>query len=259
MRPCRFKFIVGYLGNDMNASGATMASGSFATVTANDGSLTLADFTVSGYDAPEWNEEDEEWTGGCPGGRFNVQFLNSSGVTEASYYWIDNGEVAAGWYASSSAKAIDGGAESVKIAAGQAMWIIGRGYKLTSAGTVNEEDIAYVTRPSGATAIGNSTPINHTLAKLTVSGYSAPVWNEDDEEYTGGCPGGRFNVQFLTTSGTTEASYYWIDNGEVAPGWYSSSSAKPIEGGAASVEIPAGKGMWIVGRGLTLSIPAPEL
>ena len=67
----------------MKASGATMAAGSFATVTANDGSLTLADFTVSGYDAPAWNEEDEEWTGGCPGGRFVVQFLTSSGTVES--------------------------------------------------------------------------------------------------------------------------------------------------------------------------------
>ena len=178
---------------------------------------------------------------------------------ESKYYWIDNGEFAAGWYTSTSGAAIEGGAASVSISAGQAMWIQGRGYKLTSAGSVNEEDIAYVTRSSGATAVGNATPIDQTLARLTVTGYSAPEWNEEDEEWTGGCPGGRFVVQFLTTSGTVESKYYWIDNGEFAAGWYASTGGAVIDGGAASVEIPAGKGMWIQGRGNTLNIPAPEL
>lgn len=112
----------------MNASGATMASGSFATVTANDGSLTLADFTVSGYDAPEWNEEDEEWTGGCDG-TFVVQFLSSSGTVESKYAWFDNGEIAKGWY-NSNGSAISGGATTVAISAGKGMWITGRGMTL---------------------------------------------------------------------------------------------------------------------------------
>ena len=239
----------------MNASGATMAAGSFATVTANDGSLTLADFTVSGYDAPEWNEEDEEWTGGCDG-TFVVQFLSSSGTVESKYAWFDNGEIAKGWY-NSNGSAISGGAESVKIPAGQAVWITGRGMKLTSAGAVNEEDIAFVTRSSGASAVGNATPIDLTLGRLTVSGYSAPEWNEEDEEYTGGCDG-TFVIQFLTTSGTVAAKYAWYDNGEVTPGWYNSNGSA-ISGGATTVAISAGKGMWITGRGMTLNIPAPEL
>ena len=247
--------VVGYLGNDMKASGATMASGSFAAVTAANGSCTLADFTVSGYDAPEWNEEDEEYTGGC-NGTFVVQFLTSSGTVEASYRWYDNGEVTPGWY-NNNGSAISGGAASVTISAGQAMWIQGRGMKLTSAGAVNEEDIAFLTRSSGASAIGNATPIDHTLGKLVVTGYDAPEWNEEDEEYTGGC-NGTFVVQFLTSSGTVEASYRWYDNGEVAPGWYNNNGSA-ISGGATSVDIPAGQGLWVQGRGMTLTIPAPEL
>ena len=236
-----------------------MAAGSFASVSAANGSCTLADFTVSGYDAPTWNEEDEEYVDGCGGGDFVIQFLSSAGTTEARYYWIDNGEVAPGWYAASNGTAIEGGAASVSIPAGKAMWVIGRGMKLTSAGAVNNEDIAFKTRSSGASAVGNATPIDQTLAKLTVTGYDAPTWNEEDEEYVDGCGGGDFVVQFLTSSGTTESRYYWIDNGEVAPGWYAASNGTAISGGASSITLPAGKGMWVIGRGMYLNIPAPEL
>ena len=239
----------------MNASGATMAAGSFAAVSAANGSCTLADFTVSGYDAPTWNEEDEEWVDGCDG-TFVVQFLTSSGTVSAKYAWYDNGELAKGWY-NANGSAISGGASSVTIAAGEAMWIQGRGMTLTSAGAVNEEDIAYPTRSSGASAVGNATPVDLTLGKLTVSGYDAPVWNEEDEEWVDGCDG-TFVVQFLTTSGTVAAKYAWYDNGELAKGWYNANGSA-IPGGASTVSIPAGQGMWIQGRGMTLTIPAPEL
>lgn len=97
-----------------------------------------------------------------------------------------------------------------------------------------------------------------TLADLKVTGYSAPVWDDDEEDYVGGCRG-SFNVQFLTTNGAMAKSYFWVDNGEVTPGWYANTSgSKTIVGGATSVEIPAGKGLWIVSRGMTLTIPAPE-
>ncbi len=141
------------MGNDMNASGATMAAGSFASVSAANGSCTLADFTVQGYDAPVWDDDEEDYVGGCPGGRFVVQFLTNSGTVESTYYWIDNGEKGQGWFASAGGTAIDGGASSVSIAAGQAMWIQGKGLQLVSAGAVNEEDIAFPTRSSGASAV----------------------------------------------------------------------------------------------------------
>lgn len=232
-----------------------MSAGSFATVSATDGSLTLADFSVSGYDAPEWNEEDGEYTGGCAG-EFVLQFLSSSGTVEAKYAWYDNGEVSKGWY-NSDGSAIDGTASSVTIEAGKALWIQGRGYKLTSAGKVNESDIAYETRSRGFSSVGNATPITLTLGKLTVSGYTAPSWNEEDGEYVDGCTG-EFVVQFLTTSGTVESKYAWYDNGEVESGWYNSDGSA-ITGGAAAVEIQAGQGLWIQGRGYTITIPAPEL
>ena len=130
--------------------------------------------------------------------------------------------------------------------------------KLTSAGAVYEDDIAFPTRSSGASAIGNATPIDLNLGKLTVSGYTAPEWDDDEDDYVGGCPG-SFVVQFLTSSGTTESMYYWVDNGEVGPGWFASRNSAAIDGGATAIAIPAGKGVWVQGRGYTLTIPAPEL
>ena len=254
-------FIVGYMGNDMNAKGATMASGSFAAVGAADGSLTLADLSVTGYDAPVYNSVDEELvSGGVIGGRFLLRFLNTSGVAESHYYWIDDGEHPAGWYASVGGDAINGGADSVSIPAGRAAWIAGSGLKLQSAGAVNENDIAFVTSPSGASAVGNATPCELTLAKLIVTGYDAPDYDKSEEQLiSGGVIGGKFLLRFLNSSGVAEARYYWIDDGEHVAGWYSSVGGDAIEGGAASVKIPAGKGMWIAGNGLTLRIPAPEL
>ena len=249
--------VVGYLGNDMKASGFDMASGSFASVSASNGSCTLADFSVSGYDAPVWDDDEGEWVDGCGAGDFVVQFLTSSGTVGSKYCWIDNGEQTAGWY-NTNGSAIEGGAASVTIPAGQAMWIRGRGMKLTSAGAVNEEDIVFLTRASGFDAVGNATPVNLTLAKLTVSGYDAPVWDDDEGEWVDGCGAGDFVVQFLTSSGTVESKYGWIDNGEQAAGWYNTNGSA-IEGGANSVSIPAGLGLWVRGRGMSLRVPAPEL
>lgn len=98
-----------------------------------------------------------------------------------------------------------------------------------------------------------------TLADLTVTGYDAPTWNDEDEEYEGGCAGGDFVLNFLNANGSYAARYYWIDDGDNAPGWYASAMGAAISGGAASVSLPAGKGVWVLGNGLTLNIPAPEL
>ena len=96
------------------------------------------------------------------------------------------------------------------------------------------------------------------LSDLTVTGYDAPELNEDDE-FEGGCAGGEFILQFLNNNGTVASRYYWIDDGDSAPGWYATMGAAAIEGGAESVKIPAGKGAWVVGSGKKLVIPAPAL
>ena len=114
------------------------------------------------------------------------------------------------------------------------------------------------TKDSGNTACGNSTPIDLTLAKLTVTGYD-PATEVDEDEWEGGCSGGDFILNFLTASGTLEARYYWIDDGETGPGWYATAGGKVIEGGVESVDFAAGQGVWVLGRGMYLKIPAPEL
>ena len=233
-------------------------SPTFSAVT-SETSCTLADLSVTGYKTPDYDEEMDETTGGCVGATFCVQFLTSSGTTKASYYWIDDGNGHKGWYLTPECDEIDGGAQSVSITAGSSLWIVGRGLSLQSAGKVPDVDIVVQTSTSGAIAIGNATPVDLTLAKLLVEGYEDPEYDEEMDETTGGCVGATFGVQFLNTNGTTKNTYYWIDDGNGHKGWYASPECDEISGGASSIEIKAGDGVWVIGRGLSLRIPAPEL
>ena len=250
--------IVGYLGQEANATRNTMMAPTFLAVNSATG-CTLADLTVTGYDAPEWNADEDEFEGGCAGGQFVLQFLNNNGSIAARYYWIDDGDNAPGWYSSMVGGAIPGGASSVAVNAGVASWVIGSGFTLQTAGAVNTSDVAFVMNATRNTAAGNCMPVDLTLAQLTVTGYDAPEWNADEDEFEGGCAGGQFVLQFLNNNGSIAARYYWIDDGDNAPGWYSSMVGGAIPGGAASVSVPAGKGAWVIGSGLTLNVPAPEL
>ena len=122
----RHKNIVGYAQQTANATRNTMMTPNFLNVNSATG-CKLSDLTVTGYDAPEWIEEDEYFEGGCAGGQFVLQFLNNDGSVAGRYYWIDDGDNAAGWYASAVADAIEGGAEAVNIPAGKGAWVIGSG------------------------------------------------------------------------------------------------------------------------------------
>ena len=105
-----------------------------------------------------------------------------------------------------------------------------------------------------------------TLAELKVSGYTPPTWEKVGKVFVnvGGCTGSRFEMQTLTTSGSKDRAYVWLDymtsaSDRVGPGWFADANATPIEGGADKVTISAGDGLWVSGSGLTLAIPAPEL
>ena len=96
------------------------------------------------------------------------------------------------------------------------------------------------------------------LSDLKVGGYTAPSKNSKGK-WVGGCQANEFIVEKLTTAGTRDVAYHWLDNGTVGPGWFASSAGDAIENGAASVTIPAGQGLWTAGSGYTLVFPAPEL
>ena len=99
-------------------------------------------------------------------------------------------------------------------------------------------------------------PMDLTLSRITVSGYDAPEWNEEDEEFEGGCSVGDFIVNFLSNTGSPTASYYWVDDGETGPAWCD-RFGNTVD--ATAIAVPAGQGLWIKGSGMTLNIPAPEL
>ena len=262
IRACRSQFIVGYQNLDQRAVGLTMSAPTFLQVSSETG-CTLADLSVTGYEPSHYDEDEEDYVGGVSGGQFILQFLSSSGHAELSYYWIDDASksISGGWYADANGTAIVGGASSVAIEKGRALWIDGHGYSLTTAGAVGTFDTAYVTRTVGLCAIGNNTPVNLTLGSLYVNGYEPSHYDEDEEDYVGGVSGGQFILSFLGPSGRSEVDYYWIDDASkgLTGGWYADANGTPIDGGAASVSIPAGKGTWVDGHGYTLNIPAPEL
>ena len=248
--------IVGYQNQDTTSSGAKMMAPTFIAVTAEK-SCTLADLSVTGYEAPVYDPDMEETEGGCLGD-FVVQFLNGNGTTKARYVWIDDDNGHKGWYTNADGGAIEGGAASVTINAGESLWTIGRGLQLVTAGQVLTQDIVFPTTAAGAVAVGNATPVDLTLNKLIVEGYNAPVYDPDMEETEGGCLG-DFVVQFLNANGTTKARYVWIDDDNGHLGWYANADGGAIEGGASSISLPAGQGLWVIGRGMKLRVPAPEL
>ena len=98
-----------------------------------------------------------------------------------------------------------------------------------------------------------------TLAELKVSGYTPPTWEKVGKVFVnvGGCTGSRFEMQTLTTSGSKDRAYVWLDymtsaTDRVGPGWFADANATPIQGGEGSVQLDAGKALWISGSGLTL-------
>lgn len=227
--------------------------------------VSLADLKVTGYDPPEKSSKGA-WSKGCPGGKFMLEKLTVNGTHEVSYYWIDfgnsSGPVGPGWFADDEGTPIAGGAASIKFDSSVGFWTDGSGYSLVPAGAVNPFDIAYKTDSVGKVAVGNPTPVDLTLADLTVTGYDPPE-KSSKGAWSKGCPGGKFMLEKLTVNGTHEVSYYWIDfgnsSGPVGPGWFADDEGTPIEGGADKVVIPAGQAYWTDGSGLTLNFPAPEL
>ena len=248
--------MVGYQELDTDATGKKMVVPTFVK-TDGGGQWSLADLKVAGYEAPYKNAKGK-WVSGCQAGQFIVEKLTTAGTRDVAYYWIHNGTIGPGWFADETGAAIDGGAEKVTFKAGTGFWTAGSDFKLVPSGAVNLNDVKYPTDVTGKVAIGNSTPVDLTLADLTVEGYDQPYKNAKGK-WVGGCQAGQFIVEKLTTAGTRDVAYYWIHNGTIGPGWFADETGAAIVEGANKVAIPAGQGLWTAGSGFTLVIPAPEL
>lgn len=251
-----------------------MVAPTFANVS-SEKSFTLADLSVTGYDAPEF---DEEWFGGCYEGDFILKALNNDGSTAAAYYWIDYLEgddeespdgMEAGWYTKDGknyTKLTSEETKAVMFGQGQGFWTLASGYQLVTAGQVTKLDIEFKTNTRNHTALGNCSPVDLELGNLSVVGYDAP---EFDEEWFGGCYEGDFIIKLLNNDGSTAAAYYWIDylegDDEESPegmeaGWYTKEGKEYIKLTAEelkSTKIPAGTGFWTLGSGYSLVIPSP--
>ena len=257
---------MGYQNLETPDGGKKMICPTFLNISESN-KVSLADLKVTGYDPPEKSSKGS-WSKGCPGGKFILEKLTTSGTHEVSYYWIDFGvnkgdRIGPGWFADDVGTPIVGGADSVKFDSSTGFWTQGNNLSLVPAGAVNTFDVSYKTSDGGKVAIGNPTPIALTLADLTVTGYDPPE-KSSKGSWSKGCPGGKFILEKLTTSGTHDISYYWIDFGvnkgdRIGPGWFADDTGTPIDGGASSITIPAGQAYWTQGNGLTIIFPAPEL
>ena len=206
----------------------------------NETGCKLSDLAVTGYS-------------GNSAGAFVLKPLTATGTAESGpYYWVDIPvQNKKGWFLNMAGTSqIPGGAESVSIIAGRGLWCQGKGLKLVPAGEVNESLVAFTSNSgTGYTAMGNCTPVDLTLDKLTVSGYT-------------GNSAGAFVLKLLSPTGTAESGpYYWVDiPAQSKCGWFlNMAGTSQIPGGASSVTITAGRGFWCQGKGLTLNIPAPVL
>ena len=255
---------VGYQELGTVSVGRKMVTPTFLNISESN-KVSLADLKVTGYVPPSKNNKGA-WINGCSGGSFLLSKLNSNGIAEANYYWIDfgnsSGPIGPGWFADALGTPIEGGAASIKFDSSVGFWTAGSGYSLIPAGAVNPFDIAYKTVSVGRSAVGNPTPVDLTLADLTVTGYTPPSKNNKGA-WINGCSGGSFLLSKLNSNGIAEENYYWIDfgnsSGPIGPGWFADALGTPIEGGADKVVIPAGQAYWTAGSGYTLNFPAPEL
>ena len=224
--------VVGYQEIETNAGATdfTMLTPTFLSV-ASDKDCTLADLKVTGYT-------------GETKGDFVLRTLNVDGSSNKQYYWVETASKTAGWYASKLGSAIPGGPESVAIDAGQGLWCTTKGYKLVPCGAVGQSLIEYETNSGDSfTAVGNCTPVDITLDKLTVTGYAGETK-------------GDFVLRTLNVDGSSNKQYYWVETASKTAGWYASKLGSAIPGGPESVTIKAGQGLWCSGKGLTLNIPS---
>ena len=221
------------------------------------------------------------WIGGCTAGDFNLSILSDTGFMGVTYYYqryyegeLDNYEVIEGWYKDDGLGDVEPLSQEElnhKYSLGQGFWIAGHGMSLASSGQVPENEVEFICNLENYTACGNGTPCDLNLGHLTVT------TTEDYEPtylpkmgWIGGCTAGDFVVSFLDDTGTMVENYYYQryyegdqDDYEVISGWYRDDGMGDVEPIPAAdlekIKIPAGLGLWIVGHGMTLNVPAPEL
>lgn len=216
--------VVGYSSNEMNGEGnITLLSSQFIGVGA-DGKISITDIK-------------------CDAEAVDMVALNTlseDGQVLGTYVWTD-GDNGPCWFN------MDIGEEATdKFPAGQAFWVqcdLEEGKKLfTSAGQVNTSDVTTQLNGDGyITLVGNNTPVAINIQDIV-------------------CPAGAVDniaINTLSQDGQILGTYVWTD-GDNGPCWFDMDI-----GEEASVEFPAGAGLWIQcdlpdGEG-TITLPGVEL
>ena len=101
------------------------------------------------------------------------------------------------------------------------------------------------------------------------AGTTAPKIGKTGQS-SGGITAGNFVVKFLKNDGTAEEQFTWVWYAEGTQDDYVTKTKWQIMDSETKkwrdctvdelkFNVPAGKGMWVQGKGHTLNIPAPEL
>ncbi len=144
-------------------------------------------------------------------------------------------------------------ADNIVFQPGQGLWVYGAGSnrKLQSSGLVQANDVVVTLNESGATPVGNPTPIKVKLSEILVTG----------EDVDG------VNIRVLDESGRTidGMAYRWTCDASIiddemldGPCW-TTLGYVPVN--ADEIEFTAGQGLWVYATGSSqgLRFPAPTL
>jgi len=192
--------------------------------------IDLTDVKVTGYTAPTQAQ-------------VYMQVLDSVGRGGMTYYYYDVPGEFTGW-ADSFDNPVEPG--QVMIQPGSGYWTNAPGtdWAIQTAGEVPTSDIA-VGLIKGFRMIVNSTPVPMDVAKIGVTGYTAPTQ-------------AQVYMQVLDSVGRGGMTYYYYDVPGEFTGW-ADSFDNPVEPG--QVMLQPGEGYWTNAPGTewTLVLPGAEL
>ena len=228
--------VVGYDQVGLKSGGQASGVGaSFVNVDSSE--TTLADLSVTGYDAEE----------GYADFQIYAKKLDGYGRGGTAYNWCDfeeEGETYKGWFDDDMNEYND-----VELAPGEGLWVYSPStdFKVQSAGAVPKTSISVSLRGGGqAKMVANPMPATLTLGQISVEGYDAEEGYADFQIY----------AKKLDGYGRGGTAYNWCDfeeEGETYYGWYDDDMNEYND-----VEVAAGEGLWIYSPSTSYSVVFPS-
>jgi len=164
-----------------------------------------------------------------------IQVLDTEGLVPATYVWLnENMGMDPGWYDNDTWAPV-----TAKIPAGNGFLMSANAaMAITTSGEVAGQDTV-VTFPAGYSVLGNCSPVDLDIQKMTLPATAAGDGTEV--------------IQVLDTEGLVPATYVWLnENMGQDPGWYDNDTWAPI-----TATVKAGEAfLFSANADTTLTIPS---